>query len=220
MSWNICARSPILRSSCRMSWCFSRIRWTSSKRRACVPAIFLATMREVVSPSSIIWALSSSVASGMRISISRACRLSSACLKSTCAFWKSTRSCWCFLAMAWCMLVRIFTSAELGFRFASSSDFTFRRSRPSLTTVMCSLVSWTKCCSLSDTVFSVSCVVACSASSKTPPISFTFARPLLRVLCNSLTVSKNSRMNPSLPATCLLVAAAALSRVPVKDLEG
>mmetsp|Transcript_27081 Transcript_27081/g.61705 ORF Transcript_27081/g.61705 Transcript_27081/m.61705 type:complete len:265 (-) Transcript_27081:360-1154(-) len=180
-SVNICARSAMLRSKRRMSSCFSRIRWTSSRSMACAPAIFFATTSCVVSPASIISALSSGDASGMRISISRNCRLSSACLKSTCAFWKSKSNCWCFLAIACCMLARILPSALLGRCFSSSSDLDFNRWSPSLTFAKWPLVSCTKACNLSETTRCRSCVVTCRASSKTSPMSFTLPLPSFRV---------------------------------------
>mmetsp|Transcript_97057 Transcript_97057/g.313388 ORF Transcript_97057/g.313388 Transcript_97057/m.313388 type:complete len:282 (+) Transcript_97057:273-1118(+) len=206
ISVNICAMSAMLLSSRRMSWCFSLIRCTSSNSRACAPAIFFATISAVVSPASIISARSSGEASGMRISISRACRLSRASLKSTCAFWKSARSCWCFFAIACCMLILILPSAEFGLIFSSSSDLDFNFCSSSLTPAKTPLVSSTRVWSRSDTSLCLSCVVACKASSSTSPICFTFALPLASSDWSLLTRSKNSRMKPDLPPVSFAVA--------------
>mmetsp|Transcript_75623 Transcript_75623/g.231456 ORF Transcript_75623/g.231456 Transcript_75623/m.231456 type:complete len:265 (+) Transcript_75623:298-1092(+) len=182
ISWNICAKSWMLCSRRRMSWCLSRMRSTSSKIMAWAPAIRRMTTCDDVWPASIISDTSSGVASGHRSCISRACRCTSTCLKSTWAFWKSTSSCWCFLAMACCMFCRMRRSAELGFALSSASARAFSASRPRFDSVMCFVVSSAKRASSSETAFCLSWVVAFSTSSSFWSMTCTFSRPRLNVL--------------------------------------
>eukprot|EP00438_Fugacium_kawagutii_P008439 Skav230088 [mRNA] locus=scaffold1169:81426:89104:+ [translate_table: standard] len=86
ISSNICAKSAMLCSSRRMSLCLSWIRRTSSSSNAWVPAIFLATISAAVCPSEINSCRCSSLASGIKICISRSWRCSKVRLKVICAF--------------------------------------------------------------------------------------------------------------------------------------